>query len=63
MRNFAHEHAVLKRKINEGSIIEADLQIATDVARALGSTESRVIFAKVKKILNDKAEVIDGGIV
>lgn len=56
MRNYMHERAVLEKKIKEGSVISADLQIAVEIAKATTSAQDRVNFAKVKQILNSKDE-------
>ncbi|UED78277.1 hypothetical protein FH508_0012445 [Lysinibacillus sp. CD3-6] len=47
--NFRIVEAGLKQKLQEGTIEQQDVVIAMQVARALGSTESKVLYTYVKR--------------
>jgi len=47
--NFRIVESGLKQKLQEGTIEQQDVAIAMQVARALGSIESKVLYANVKR--------------
>ncbi|QDP99177.1 hypothetical protein FOH38_00680 [Lysinibacillus fusiformis] len=47
--NFRIVESGLKQKLMDGKIEQQDVQIAMQTARALGSMESRVLYANVKR--------------
>lgn len=54
--NFRIVESGLKQKLQEGTIEQQDVAIAMQVARALGSIESKVLYANVKRAAQQEHE-------
>lgn len=55
MNNIQYTKSVLQRKLNEGTLAQEDIEKAHECAVSIGTAESRVLYAQIKRALETDA--------